>query len=309
MKVSIIIPTINRYEDLKNTVKDVLNQDFDSYEVLIIDQTESGDATIINELSSNSKINYIRSDVKSASAARNIGINESKGEVLIFIDDDVIIEDNNYIHYHYRHYNDKSVTGVVGCPLEQSLNQKPRYYKHWMSYRNREVAWLYFPSNYGCNSTTMVGRSNNLSVRKNLAADVGGMDENYEKGAHREEGDFCLRVSRKYGSFLFDPQARLIHIGNRTGGIRSWNDSDYIKAKHNMVGAIYFDLKMAPLRFKHEYMFATLRYFILNKTILSRPGLYYPVIARCFSALKKAYQLYRSGPKYLNTNNKKIENE
>jgi hypothetical protein len=125
------------------------------------------------------------------------------------------------------------------------------------------------------------------------------MDENYIKGAHREEGDFCLRVSRKYGDFLFDPQARLVHIGNAKGGIRSWNDSNFIKAKHNIVGAIYFDLKMAPLRYKHEYLFATLRYFILNKTILSRPKLYYPVLKRVINSFFIAYRLYKSGPKYL----------
>jgi len=125
------------------------------------------------------------------------------------------------------------------------------------------------------------------------------MDENYEKGAHREEGDFCLRVSRKYGNFIFDPQARLVHIGNPKGGIRSWNDSYYIKAKHNMVGAIYFVLKMAPLRFKHEYMFITLRYLFLNKIILSNPQLFYPTLKRVISSYINAYKLYKSGPKYL----------
>ena len=33
---------------------------------------------------------------------------------------------------------------------------------------------------------------------------------------------FCMRVFKRYGSFLFDSQARLIHIGNQNGGIRAW---------------------------------------------------------------------------------------
>lgn len=299
MKVSIIIPTINRYEDLLNTVNYLIAQSFDSYEIIIIDQTEITNHEIVSKIKSFPIVNYIQSDKKSASAARNIGIKNSNGEILLFVDDDVIITDQHFLFKHYRHYLDKDIPGVFGCPIEASSNQQLTYKRHKISYRSSSVSWLYFPSNYGCSTTIAVGRSNNLSVRKDVAIVVGGMDENYEKGAHREEGDFCLRVSWKFGDFLFDPHARLIHIGNTTGGIRSWNDNDYIKAKHNMVGAIYFDLKMAPIRYKHEYLFATLRYFILNKTILSRPKLYIPVLKRVVSSFITAYKLYKAGPMYL----------
>lgn len=299
MKISIVIPTINRYEDLLNTVNYLINQSFSEFEIIIIDQTDKIDELVVSQIKSHNIITYIQSTNKSASAARNVGINKSKGDVILFVDDDVIIEDPFFLEKHYRHYKDPSISGVFGSPIELSSDGKATYNRHWMSLRNSIVGWLYFPSNYGCNTFIDVGRSNNLSVRKDVAIAVGGMDENYEKGAHREEGDFCLRVSQKYGNFLFDPQAKLIHIGNKTGGIRSWNDNDYIKAKHNMIGAIYFDLKMAPLKYKHEYLFATLRYLILNKTILSRPKLYYPVLKRVVSSFFKAYKLYKSEPKYI----------
>ena len=162
-----------------------------------------------------------------------------------------------------------------------------------MSYRDQEVAWLYFPSNYGCNTYVAVGRSNNLSVRRTSAIEVGGMDENYERGAHREEADFCLRLTRKFGPLFFDPNARLIHVGNKQGGIRSWNDSQFVKAEHNVVGAIYFDLKIAHLKYKLEFHLATLRYFVLNKVILSRPGLYLIVLKR----LIKSYKIARGNLK------------
>ena len=299
MKISVVIPTINRYDDLLNTVNYLVKQKFDSFEIIIIDQTDNVNESIIAQFKSYANVHYVQSEHKSASAARNIGIKMSKAEIILFLDDDVIIDDQHFLHKHYRHYYDSDVPGVFGCPIEYSSNRKLVYKRHWMSYRSSEVDWLYFPSNYGCNTTIAVGRSNNLSVRRAIAIAVGGMDENYEKGAHREEGDFCLRVSRKYGNFLFDPQARLIHIGNAKGGIRSWNDSDYIKAKHNIIVAIYFDLKMSPIRYRHEYFFATLRYFILNKTILSRPRLYFSVIKRVIASFFKAYKLYKAEPKYL----------
>ncbi len=298
MKISIIIPTINRYNDLKGSIKCLLEQDFDGYEIIIIDQTENGDSKDLGEFDGNKKIKYYRSDIKSASASRNIGIEKSSGEVLLFIDDDVIIEDKKFLQKHYRHYADDSIHGVIGCPLEKQLNQKVRYERHWMSYRNQEVGWLYFPSNYGCSTFVGVGRSNNLSARKTSAIEVGGMDENYEKGAHREEADFCLRLTRSFGPLLFDSDAKLVHIGNKQGGIRSWNDSQFVKAEHNVVGAIYFDLKISRLKYKFEFHLATLRYFVLNKVILSRPGLYLIVLRRIIKSYQTARRNLKKGAVY-----------
>jgi glycosyltransferase involved in cell wall biosynthesis len=289
MKISVVIPTINRYDDLKESIKCLLGQKFIGYEIIVIDQTENGYPNLLGDYSNNEKVKYYRSDIKSASASRNIGINKAAGEVVLFIDDDVIIDDPNFLQNHYRHYADDSIHGVVGCPLEKQLDQKVRYQRHWMSYRDQEVGWLYFPSNYGCSTFVGAGRSNNLSARRTSAINVGGMDENYIKGAHREEADFCLRLTRKFGPLFFDPTARLIHIGNKQGGIRSWNDSQYLKAEHNVVGAIYFDLKNARFKYKFEFHLATLRYFVLNKVILSRPALYLTIVKR----ILKSYRIAR----------------
>lgn len=299
--ISIIIPTINRYKNLVNTINDLEKQKQVSFEIIIIDQNEECPIDIMERIKSNAHIIYLTSDVASASAARNIGIDNSNSDILLFIDDDVIIDDCHFVYNHYKHYKDKNTVGIVGRSIELSDNSVS-YFRSSRSF-SKNVGFFYFPKNYGCATALMVGRSNNLSVRKEMAIAVGGMDENYKKGAHREEGDFCLRISRKYGRFIYDPFAKLEHIGSIEGGIRSWNDSDYIKAKHNMVGAIYFCLKMAPISYKHEYYFAALRYFILNKTILMKPQLYIPVIKRSISALIEAHKLYRKGPKYLNFKN------
>ena len=296
--ISVIIPTINRQDNLLNTIADLEKQVDVSFEIIIIDQTIDSPVQVISELKKKSNVNYINSKTPSASAARNLGINSSKSEILLFIDDDVIINDKQFIFKHYRHYIDTNTIGVVGRSFE-IFDESISYKRNSRSY-NKAVGFFYFPKNYGCTTFVLGGRSNNLSIRKNIAISVGGMDENYEKGAHREEGDFCLRISRRYSNFIFDPQANLVHIGNRKGGIRSWNDSDYIKAKHNMVGAIYFNLNMATLRYKHEYIFATLRYLVLNKTILIRPKLYTKVIKRVINSYISAYKLYKSGPKYIN---------
>lgn len=294
-KVSIIIPTINRDDCLKETLLYLQKQINVDFEVIIIYQSP------ITQLNTNSypdNFYFFNCNDESASAARNIGILNSNSNILLFIDDDVLIDDNKFIFNHFRHYRDADLIGVVG--KSYTLNDNSISYERSSRSYNKKVGFLYFPKNFGCNTFVLSGRSNNLSIRKNIAIAVGGMDENYEKGAHREETDFCLRVTRKYGDLIFDPQAKLVHIGNKTGGIRSWNDNDYIKANHNMVGAIYFDFKMAPFGYRSEYIFATLRYLILNKTIIKRPQLYYFVLKRFFHSFIRAYKMNWLGPKYLN---------
>lgn len=299
MKLSIIIPTLNRYADLCNTLRDLFAQNFDDFEVIVIDQSDEKERKFLHQFAGRELI-YMPSEEKSASHARNVGIEQSRGEVLLFVDDDVIIEDKNFLEKHYRHYKDGQVPGVIGCPLEQSLKQEPRYHRHWFSAWRDKVGWLYFPSNYGCHTFVASGRSNNLSVRREHAINVGGMDENFEKGAHREEADFCMRIYKKYGSFLFDPQARLIHIGNQKGGIRAWNDNQFVKAKHHMVGAIYFVLHTAPKKYFPIFVLDMFRYFLINKTILKRPQLWALATSRMFSAFFEALKKHRRGGIYLN---------
>jgi glycosyltransferase involved in cell wall biosynthesis len=90
MKLSIIIPTVNRYNDLNNTLIDLSHQTHTDFEVIIIDQTPIGKAQIITN--SELLIHYYHSEIPSASFARNIGIQEAKGEIVLFLDDDVLVD-------------------------------------------------------------------------------------------------------------------------------------------------------------------------------------------------------------------------
>ena len=295
VQISIVIPTIHREKSLEQTLLGLKNQKQVVFEVLVIYQSP-----LTHLKSEDYPVNFyfLHSNKQSASAARNIGILNSKSEILLFIDDDVLINDDYFVYKHLRHYGNKQLPGVVGRSKEKSIN-KTTYLRPKRSFNNN-IGFFYSSKDYGVSTFLQTGRSNNLSVRKEFAIKVGGMDENYSRGAHREETDFCLRISRQFGKFIYDPNSVVTHLNEFSGGIRSWNDSNYIKAKHHMVGAIYFGLKMAPLRYRHEYFFTTLRYLVCNKTILLRPRLYAKVIVRFISSYITAVKLVTSGPIYLN---------
>ena len=87
--ISVVIPTRNRYALLDRAVKSVLIQTFSDFEILIVDDASSDETRNIIEKNKDERIRYIPLKKKSGgSKARNIGIENSKGEYVAFLDDD-----------------------------------------------------------------------------------------------------------------------------------------------------------------------------------------------------------------------------
>lgn len=96
-KVSVIIPTLDRPHELRQSIKTVLDQTYKGdIEIIIIDDSkETQKKDIEKEFSSvleknkNRVINYIYKGKKEGSPlARNIGIEKAKGDYIAFLDDD-----------------------------------------------------------------------------------------------------------------------------------------------------------------------------------------------------------------------------
>lgn len=92
---SIIIPSYNVEKYIERTIISLKNQNFDDYEIIIIDDF-STDTTlsVLNRLQLKYCFKLITlSSNKGVSNARNIGIENSKGEYLLFLDaDDLLAE-------------------------------------------------------------------------------------------------------------------------------------------------------------------------------------------------------------------------
>ena len=87
--VTVIIPTCNRADKIFSSVQSVLNQTFDNFELIVVDDASSDNTKQIVNIFSDQRIRYIcHSRNKGGSAARNTGIKESQGEFIAFLDDD-----------------------------------------------------------------------------------------------------------------------------------------------------------------------------------------------------------------------------
>lgn len=105
-KVSVIIPCYNIEQHLPKCIESILNQSFDDFELLLINDGSTDDTKVVCEsyAKQDSRIKVFHQKNAGVSAARNLGLQQATGDLLIFIDgDDYIKKDyieqlvNNYV--------------------------------------------------------------------------------------------------------------------------------------------------------------------------------------------------------------------
>lgn len=110
MKVSLILATLGRVEDVKIFLNSLINQTYKDFEVIIVDQNEKNIlAEVIKSYSKVLSIVHIRSDIKGISINRNKGLFYAKGNIVAFPDDDCEYDQNtieravNYLYNKPKH--------------------------------------------------------------------------------------------------------------------------------------------------------------------------------------------------------------
>ena len=86
--LSVIIPTFNRASLLRKAIESVLSQTYQDFQLIIIDDGSEDDTSYVVSGFKESRIKYIRKDRGGVASARNLGIKESVGEFLAFLDSD-----------------------------------------------------------------------------------------------------------------------------------------------------------------------------------------------------------------------------
>lgn len=92
--VSVIIPTYNRKESLLRTLDSLARQTYpaERFEVIVVDDGGSDGTELIAQNTYPFRLVYCRQANQGSAAARNRGVLESAGDVLVFIDDDIMLE-------------------------------------------------------------------------------------------------------------------------------------------------------------------------------------------------------------------------
>lgn len=94
--VSIIIPTYNYGKYLNETLKSIMDQSYNNWECIVIDDgsTDNTKEIVNNFILKDNRFKYIYQINKGVSHTRNVGIKEAKGEFIQFLDGDDLLQIN-----------------------------------------------------------------------------------------------------------------------------------------------------------------------------------------------------------------------
>jgi glycosyltransferase involved in cell wall biosynthesis len=92
-QISICIPTYNRTQYLKETIQNALNQDYDNFEIVIVDDGSTDNTKALVQSFQSDKIRYIQKAHEGAPQTRNRCIQEARGKYILWLDSDDLLED------------------------------------------------------------------------------------------------------------------------------------------------------------------------------------------------------------------------
>ena len=88
MKFSVVIPLYNKSEHIIHTLESVLAQTMEDFEILVIDDGSSDDSLEMAQKVASPKIRIFQQKNQGVSVARNVGIENARGEYISFLDAD-----------------------------------------------------------------------------------------------------------------------------------------------------------------------------------------------------------------------------
>ena len=110
---SVIVPTYNRADLLPRSLRSILAQSFQAFEVIVIDDGSTDDTrNAIGQFSDN-RVRYFYQNNSGRCAARNAGASKARAPILVFLDSDDEVE-QEWLENLASGFND-SETGVVCC--------------------------------------------------------------------------------------------------------------------------------------------------------------------------------------------------
>lgn len=210
LKLSVVIVTYNRYRDLKECLDSVFNLADQPYEVIVVDSCSTDDTDKVKECY---PIRFISIPERSMVSARNVGITAAQGDIVAFLDDDVVV-DKTWSKYIIKPYQDNNVGGVGGRVITYGKTKK-----HYVKVKNREVGRVFSnglvlgnfdtPLTHPVEVDCLFGC--NMSFRRDLLLEAGGFDENYKGNCFREETDCCIRIKKLGYTLIYQPKALVWH--------------------------------------------------------------------------------------------------
>jgi|JI7StandDraft_1071085.scaffolds.fasta_scaffold33533_3 glycosyltransferase involved in cell wall biosynthesis len=224
MYISIIIPTFNRADLLASTINSIFSKSTSSvvFEVIVID---NGSTDTTKEVCStyekkHSNFSYFFDATPGLLTGRHKGAEEAKGEILTFIDDDVIVSSEWLQTIADTMYNKPNIMFLTGPNLPLYESYPPEWLNYFWSNNEygKECGWLSL-IDFGTTIQEIHPRyvwGLNYTIRKTAFEQLGGFHpDNISKAFQHFQGDgesgLCIKGVEQNMKALYHPGAMVYH--------------------------------------------------------------------------------------------------
>ncbi|MGL4848757.1 MAG: glycosyltransferase family 2 protein [Clostridium sp.] len=139
-KISIIIPVYNSEDYLSEAINSIMNNSFQEFEVICIDDGSSDESlNILNELEKrDERIKVYTQSNSGPSKARNLGLEKASGEYIVFMDsDDILPKDSLMLRYEAIEESNSDV--VIGGTNRFNKEKEWRMEKHYFEDGEKDI--------------------------------------------------------------------------------------------------------------------------------------------------------------------------
>lgn len=229
ISTSIVIPTFNRPESLKFCIFSILKQTVIPNEIIIVDDGNLSHIPFEDQLlSAGIDCQYVKKEVPGLTESRNMGVDLSTGDVIFFLDDDVVLF-RDYLEEILRVYyqDEENFIGGVGGLIANIPPLK------WYEYLLNLYYIVFFNKGIKEGRILKSGFCTELGITEFRLKHISRVDflsggvcsyrrkvfeefhftDRYRDYALGEDKDFSLRVSRRY-KLIVNPGAKLFHYNS-----------------------------------------------------------------------------------------------
>ena len=195
--VSVIIPNYNSAKTIKSYVESVLSNDYTSFECIVVDDCSTDNSV---ELIKGMNCRIIRLKKNSGpAAARNTGVEHSKGDIVFFVDSDLILKTNAISEVAKTFAKNKEIGGVQGIYSPIPANK---------TFIAKIMAIKKFTDFEGSKKLSFITGAI-TALRKDVFNEAGGFDIRY-RGADVEDYDLGHKIAEKH-LLLYNPNIQGEH--------------------------------------------------------------------------------------------------
>ena len=206
---SVVIPTYERPDDLRiclNSLCEEIQQGSPTYEIIVTDDSKSDKSRRMVEAEF-PDVSWCKGKQNGPAGNRNAGVDRTKGQWIVFLDDDCIAQEG------YLKAYAKAIRANLGTQVFEGriIADRPR------------ITWA-----EGCPENSSGGMlwTSNLCIEKSLFFEIGKFDERF-KVAY-EDVEFAYRLKKQNIKTLFVSDAAVCHPWRslRSGG-KNWKSKGY----------------------------------------------------------------------------------